>query len=341
MNGLLRYAARRDKVGMVSLLVEFGADVNAPRNDRAPEGAIYDAAYSGATSVVRWLLDHGAKVNQQIDGRTRCFPLTSAAREGHLEVVKLLVEHGADINATWAGQNALSFAIMYGQKEIEAYLRSKGAVEPSQPTGTGQVGGTDAILAHIEHHLGKPNPLSLREVVPGDPPISVYVVPMVDRVALVTVGMSDRPMTVPEGGEDYRWAELVMYLPSDWPLTTKALKDRTNSWPIDWLRRVARYPHENDTWLGGPATVIANDEPPRPLAPNTRLTCLLALTEESEFGWLDLPDERRVAFYSLYPLYTEERDLERKKGTAHLLRLFQKHGISSVVDIRRPNVARK
>ena len=35
---------------------------------------------------------------------------------------------GADVNAVWADQNALSFAIMYEQKEIEAYLRSKGAL---------------------------------------------------------------------------------------------------------------------------------------------------------------------------------------------------------------------
>ncbi len=48
-------------------------------------------------------------------------------------------------------------------------------------------------------------------------------------------------------------------------------------WPIEWLKRIARYPHDNDTWLGGPHTIIANGEPPEPFAPNTKMSCLLLL----------------------------------------------------------------
>jgi hypothetical protein len=342
INDFLRDAARRDNVDMMSLLVEFGADIHAPDgygDPPAPEGVIYTAAGNGAINVVRWLLDHGAKVNYHVEGITRCFPLTAAVIGGHLDVVKLLVEHGgADINAVWRGQNALSCSIMYGQKEIEAYLRFKGAREPWQLAGE-KPRGADTILEHVEKHLGKPQPLSLQEIVADDPPITIYVVPMANAVALVTTGMSDRPMTVPEGGEDYRFAELVMYLPPDWPLTAEALRNPNTCWPIGWLRRIARYPHENNTWLGGPAVVLANDEPPKPLAPNTQLTCLLALTEASEFGCLHLQDGKRVVFYTLYPLYTDERDLEKEKGTEHLLRVFQKHKISRIVDVHRQSVA--
>jgi len=64
------------------------------------------------------------------------------------------------------------------------------------------------------------------------------------------------------------------------------------------------------------------------LFPNPRLTPVLPLGPE-----------RRVWFYSLYPIYTEERDLEKEKGTEHLVRLFQKHNISTVIDVHRPNVA--
>jgi hypothetical protein len=151
--------------------------------------------------------------------------------------------------------------------------------------------------------------------------------------------MSDVPMTVPEGGESFRFAELMLYLPREWPLTDKALRDPNNSWPVQWLLKIARYPHENQTWLGGAASVIANGEPPRPLAPTTEMTCLLLLTEASERGWLQLSDGRRVAFYSMYPIYTEERDLEKAQGVEDLVRRFLDRGISQVVDVRRPNVA--
>lgn len=337
-NRLLRHAARRDNVEMVAVFPEFGFDINAPDADGQPEGAILEAAGDGVINVVRWLLDHGAKINQEVDGVVRCIPLSRAARHGHLEVVKMLVEHGADINAVWAGHNALSFSIMYGQEEVEAYLRSQGALEPWQLASYTPPKATKGILAHIKRHLGKPKELSLQEIVPGDPPIDIHLVPMKDRLALVTSGMSDRPMNVPKGSEAYRFAELVLYLPKQWQLTAKALKDPNNSWPIEWLRQVARYPHENETWLGGRSAIIANGEPPEPLAPDTQLTCLLALAEPDEFGRLVLNDGRQVMFYTLYPLYTEERDLETQKGIEHLLQLFIRYKVSPIVDVARVNV---
>src|SRR5262245_54904719 len=92
---LLSYAARRNNVEMVSLLVELGGDINDPAGESKPEGVIDDAAGTGAIHVVKWLLDHGAKINQEVGGVTRCWPLTGAVVEGHLDVVKLLVVRGA------------------------------------------------------------------------------------------------------------------------------------------------------------------------------------------------------------------------------------------------------
>jgi len=340
---LLRAAACHDRVAVMELLVKNGANIHVTHGSGdppAPEGIIADAAGEGALNAVRWLVEHGAKVNYEVQGTTRCFTLVAAVNGGHLDVVKYLVEEaGADINAVWIDMNPLSHAIMFNQKEIEAYLRSRGAKEPKELGIQSKVDVPALFREHLSEHLGEPEPLSLQEVVPGDPPLTIHAVRMKDRLALVTEGMSSKPMTVPPGQEEYQYAELVIYLPKDWPLTKKALADPNHFWPIEWLRRIARYPHENDTWLGGPATVFANDEPPQPLAPNTQLTCLLAITEESEFGCLHLPDGRQIAFYTLFPLYTEERDLEKKQGTAHLLQLFQKHKIGTLVSVKRKNVA--
>jgi hypothetical protein len=344
LNYLIQTAAAHNDVAMMSLLVDLGADINASKSETDPEGCIDHAASAGAVDAVRWLLNHSAQINCTVNGVVRCFPLAGAVLGGHLEVVKLLVDRGADINATWNGQNALSFAIMYRKKEVEDYLRSIGARTPWEIRGEPMPGTEaaitgDPLLDHITEHLGTPEPLSLQEIVQGDPPISIHVVLMEGGKALVTTGMSSKPMTVPKGGEEYEYAELLIYLPEDWPLDESALRDPNYYWPIEWLRRIARYPHVNHTWLGGRSAVIANDEPPKPLAPNTKLTCLLAVTEVSEFGTLQLPDGHQVQFYSLYPLYTEERDLEKQKGTRHILKLFQQHGIGKVVDVKRRNVA--
>lgn len=351
----LRDAASKDNIAMMALMVELGGDIHAPRGSGSPpspEGVIDDAAGNGAIKAVRWLLERGAKINFQFPefpGESRCFPLTGAILDGRLDIVKLLVEEGgANINACWLDLTPLSYAITYGKKEIAAYLCSKGALEPHQlsqvPAAVAPASAdtSDAILEHVAFHLGAPKELSLREVVPGDPPISILHVPPKGKRkwhALVTSGMSQKAMAVPQGAEDYRFAELVIYLPPAWPLTAKALQDLNTAWPIHWLRKLARYPHDHNTWLGGSAVVIANEEPPQPLASNTKLSCILAMTEPSAFGWLTLADGKRIAFYTLIPLYVEERDLEKKHGTQHLIQLFDQHRIPTYVDVQRPNVA--
>ncbi len=87
-------------------------------------------------------------------------------------------------------------------------------------------------------------------------------------------------------------------------------------------------------------TIIANGEPPQPLAPNTAMTCLLVMAEPRDMGGgLSLVDGKEVVFYNVFPLYTEERDLEKAEGIEHVVRLFQKYKISNVVDVSRRNVA--
>lgn len=117
---------------IIELLVDAGADVNAPCMGHAPEGVIDTAASEGHLEVVRWLLDRGAVINHTVAGMPRCFALTGAAFSGHLDVVKLLVERGAWINCVWAGMTPLSHAMMYGQTEVVDYLRSVGAKLPDE-----------------------------------------------------------------------------------------------------------------------------------------------------------------------------------------------------------------
>jgi hypothetical protein len=378
-SGWLHDAARYDSILVAQMLVdEFGIDVNWPRWEHVDlDRPLCAAASHGRLNMARWLLDHGADVNGSggtpplvwaageryvemvrllldygakinVGGDDKCPPLASAATGGSLEVARLLLERGADPNVLYGRMqygepptNALKQAMMFGHQEVATLLRSHGAIlPPSCELGNGLSMAGD-VLEHIERHLGKTTPLPLHEIVPGDPAITIHSVPMLECLALVTTGMSDRAMTVPEGGEEYQFAELVIYLPADWPLTEAALQAPNTSWPINWLRRIAHSPHDNQSWLGGASAIIANGEPPKPLAPNTRLTCLLALFEANEFGSLHLPDGRRVVFYTLYPLYTEERNLEKDKGLGELLRLLQQHQISRIVDVDRLNVVRE
>ena len=146
----------------------------------------------------------------------------------------------------------------------------------------------DDISQYFERHVGPVSPRQLLGIVSDDPPIAVRVVPAGpgrDYVTLFTIGMSRRPMIVPSGQDDYRFAELFIQLPPWWPLAPKELIDQNCVWPIHWLRQLAVYPHAAGTWLGGPVTIIANGDPPLPLAPEVPFSSFIRQPVAARISW--------------------------------------------------------
>lgn len=331
---MLKGAAEKSDFAMLEFLLDEGAQI-APKND-VKEGPLFTTAFDGTTDAFRWLLDSANKYNCVISREDLGQLLLTASYNGRLEIVKLLVERGADVNATFSGgHNPLSLAIDCKKTDVEAYLRTQGAVEAvrSKPVPR------DPILQHIEDFVGGPESIMLHEIVPSDPPISIYFVNGPDKLTLFTNGMSAKPMNVPQGYEKLRFAELVIELPLDWHLYEEALGDPNYGWPVEWLRRIAHYPHENNTWFGGAYAIFANGEPPQPLAPNTKLSCLLVTIDKNDVSWMERPDGEMVGFYTLRPIYTEEREIEKKFGAKILFQLLALNGVSEVVDINRKNAA--
>jgi hypothetical protein len=203
----------------------------------------------------------------------------------------------------------------------------------------------EAISGHIEEHLG-PVANVLHELVSDLVHIDVHVVEPTNEVPyyrLVTSGMSDAPMSVPDELRELRFAELMVTLPRTWSLEQEDWQDEANYWPIRWLKTLARFPHEYDTWLGFGHT-IPNGDPPEPFADGTQQCCLLVLpspTVPEGFHKLETADGKQIHFYSLVPLYREEMNLKLRKGTEDLLNLFDRHGVQDVIDPARKNVARK
>jgi hypothetical protein len=155
--------------------------------------------------------------------------------------------------------------------------------------------------------------------------------------------MSDRPMTVPEGAEAYRYGELVICLPPDWQLSMEAFKDERWYWPVRLLKVLARFPHEYETWLYLGHTV-PNENPPEPYAPNTKLCCGLImppLFASEEFRELQIDEQKTIRFYSVIPIYCEEMDFKLKQGLDPLLDRFDKHGINELLNADRKNVCKK
>ena len=80
------------------------------------------------------------------------------------------------------------------------------------------------ISNHVERHYGKIETV-WHEIISDLVHVDVHwVQPTAERPyhTLVTSGMSDRPMTVPEGAEDFRYGEVMLCLPSEWKISKEA-----------------------------------------------------------------------------------------------------------------------
>jgi hypothetical protein len=222
---------------------------------------------------------------------------------------------------------------------IYRHTARKQALEPA--AGDSEV--IEAIGHHIRTHIGEVSHV-FHELVSNLVHVDLHCIPSSDDRpyhTLVTSGMSERPMTVPAGAEDFRFAELMLCLPASWPLEQEAFADEANYWPLRWLKMLARFPHEFGTWLAYGHTV-PNGDPATPFASNTELCCaLLTLPLLVPEDFLELPIRRKktVQFYSLVPLYREEMEFKLAHGMDALGERLVEHNVTELLDVERSNVA--
>jgi hypothetical protein len=352
----LHYTAYFGTREIAEFFVDLGIDINR-RGGTYDAPALTYAAEQGNVNVVKYLLLLGADIDISHVLRN---PLTRAAEEGHVDVVKLLLDAGVNPLATYripTGKliNALSIAEDNGHQDVANILRSRGCKrpvegvdvpiwEPSKSVMMEQIANITSsgqIIDYIQLRFGPVDELGLQELLPVVDGLSVTINVIRPNeyhpyLVLFTNGMSDLPMNVPAGQEDWRFAELVIHLPADWPHPRDVGQDSPWLWPVQWLRKMAYYPHLNKTWLGRPAAIVSSDEPPKPLGANTDQTCLLMVPDFANLGDpLQRGDGTKVHFFTVVPLHTAERDYELKNGMKAFFEQFIEHKVPMTVDVNR------
>ena len=195
---------------------------------------------------------------------------------------------------------------------------------------------------HIETYFGKID-FVMHEKKSPLVHVDVYVVRDMGPTKhqyLITSGMSEKPMPVPDGASDGRFAELVIALPGDWPLSPEAFEDEANYWPIRILKGLARFPHEHKTWMyeGHSAHWI---NPPAPIASNTNMTSVVLLRPRlipEENQYVHVSKKKHIRLWGVYPVYHEEVDLKERQGSGSLDELFDQNGITELLDPKRKSI---
>ncbi len=345
---LLSYAFLNEesRFEIVKLLAEHGCDVNAyTKGSLSP---LSNAISESCFEIAECLLEHGANPNLE---RELISALNCHDESLRLPFVKLLVEHGADVNQqfelydTKSHFTALDWAT---DPEIAEYLKSKGAKTSSELQGIApeklqaaraelarQKTLREELIAYFAQKFGPVNEETLVESLPSGNVVEIHIIPPSgDRqhYTLFTWSLSATPMKVPPGEDRWALAELYIQLPGDWRLDQ--LHDPRWKWPVEWLVKIANYPYENGTWLGGGFTIIDNGDPPLPLGPNTGFSCWMLYAAHA----FERSDGRTVPIYRVTPIYREERDLERQEGFPALMRAFDRNSVPFIVDPNRSNV---
>lgn len=193
-------------------------------------------------------------------------------------------------------------------------------------------------------------PFVFHEMLPDIVQIDVNFIPPDcgrDYYVLWTSGMSDLPMTLPDGDynkKDYERAELFLFLPKDWKVRGSG-EDKYH-WPIQWLIDLARFPHEYKTWLGTGHT-FPNGEDYDPLGDGTEMGgffFLPVIPLGDAYPGVDVltcKDGTKINFLWAIPMYKEEIEYKLEEGFEAMMDLFTEVSFPRVFDPKRQNYIRK
>jgi uncharacterized protein YegJ (DUF2314 family) len=168
-----------------------------------------------------------------------------------------------------------------------------------------------AVNDHTGAHFGK-LPKVFHEIVSPSAHIDLYPYPANAQRpfhVVTTSGMAEQPLQLPPCSSADTHLELLVLLPPSWPLDHASWKKDVGFWPMQWLKRVARFPYETGHWLGE-GHVLANGDPAAPIDDAYPFDSVLlarprALPES--FQRATLPDGRVVRYLCLYFLTPAER----------------------------------
>jgi hypothetical protein len=359
-DGPIDLSIQRNCFASFKFLIDQGFSVN-PAYGYGEPMPLEAASSANKKEFFELLLASGANPNI---GRPIIGVLNIRPESAAIEFVQLLIDHGCDLNRVfelygdasncftaldWVESNPILYAFLrkhgaFSLDEVKEKFPERIPKVTKKPSILSRMGklfsreakeeskAHDEVIAYFEKNVGRVNKKALIEVVPTGTPIAIHSIPPEGNRKhwrLFTNGLSTKAMNVPEEVKEYRFAEIYTDLPGDWKV--EAVNQMQWGWPMLWLRKMAQYPHGNNTWLGAPVTLIAEEEPPQPLYKGCPFSALFLFADSSFVR----SDGNIVQLYRMIPLFASEREYEIKYGLQKFMQAMDKHDVPTIVDMSR------
>lgn len=175
-------------------------------------------------------------------------------------------------------------------------------------------------------------------VADGEVPLLALTIESRSPVTVVmTNGLSDYTMNVPEVLKGLEHNELYFCLPSYWDLEDD--ENPTMNWVIPWIQRLTNYVIEKESWFGHGHTMPCGKEM-NSLSPTMHQNHFFLsnpILLEKELAQVKIGD-KSIQFLGIIPIFPDEMDYKQGKGTLKLMRKFLAHGVTELLDDYRKTV---
>lgn len=156
---------------------------------------------------------------------------------------------------------------------------------------------------------------------------------------IVTNGLSNYKMPVPEKWQEYEYNELYFCLPSYWEWDD--LNNAQMNWIYPWIQRLAKHVVEKNTWFGHGHTMPCGAEM-KPLSATMKqdhFFLSLPILLEKELKSVVLAG-KTVNFLAIIPIFKNELDYKHQKGTLKFLQKLKGKGVTEKLDDYRTSITR-
>lgn len=177
-------------------------------------------------------------------------------------------------------------------------------------------------------------------VLEGEIPLLLLDLELKSPVTVVmTNGLSDYKMPVPEKWQGYEHTELYFCLPSYWEWD--ALDNPQMNWIYPWIQRLAKHVVEKNTWFGHGHTMPcgADMKPLSATMQQNHFLLSLPILLEDELKPV-MVNEKTIYFLAIIPIFKNELDYKNQKGTLKFLQKLMSGGITEKLDDYRTSISR-